>query len=167
MNTTDADTVTIRTSPRPGDEESVVRLHGRVYSVERGFDRTFESYVAGPLGEFARRGLSRERLWLAERGSGLVGCVAVVAAAESAAQLRWFLVAPEARGAGVGTRLLTEAVAFAKAQGYDEMILWTESVLQAAARLYHAAGFRLAEERPGRQHWGVDLIEQKYEMPLR
>jgi GNAT superfamily N-acetyltransferase len=166
MNPTHADAATIRTSPRSGDEEAVVRLHGRVYSVERGFDATFESYVAGPLGEFARRRSSRERLWLAERGSALVGCVAVVTASESAAQLRWFLVAPEARGAGLGTGLLAEAVAFAKTQGYDKIVLWTESVLHAAARLYLAAGFRLAEERLAR-HWGVDIIEQKYEMPLR
>jgi GNAT superfamily N-acetyltransferase len=166
MNPTHADMVTIRTSPRPGDEEAVVRLHGRVYSVERGFDATFESYVAGPLGEFARRGSSRERLWLAERGSALVGCVAVVAASESVAQLRWFLVAPEARGAGLGRRLLAEALDFAKAQGYDEMVLWTESVLHAAAKLYLAAGFRLVEEKPTR-HWGVEIIEQKYSMPLR
>jgi GNAT superfamily N-acetyltransferase len=144
----------------------VVRLHGEVYAVERGFDRSFEEYVAGPLGEFVRRGSPRERLWLAERAAALAGCVAVVVASEATAQLRWFLVAPRERGAGLGSRLLAEAVAFAREQGYADMVLWTESVLHAASRLYLAAGFRLTEERPGRM-WGVDLVEQKYEMALQ
>jgi hypothetical protein len=37
--------------------------------------------------------------------------------------------------------------------------------LDAAGRVYRAAGFRLVEERPGR-HWGVDVIEAKYEKGL-
>ncbi len=135
------------------------------YARERGFDPTFEAYVAGPLAEFVRRGADRERLWLAEQGARLVGCVAVVAAAPQTAQLRWFLVEPAARGRGLGTRLLDEALAFCRARGYAEVILWTESALAAAARLYRRAGFRKAEERPGRL-WGVGLVEEKYELRL-
>jgi len=35
-----------------------------------------------------------------------------------------------------------------------------------AARLYRTAGFRLVDERPGR-HWGVDVLEETYELRLR
>ncbi len=157
--------ITLRTELRPGDLGSVVSLHGVTYARERGFDPTFEAYVAGPLAEFVRRGADRERLWLAEQGARLVGCVAVVAAAPQTAQLRWFLVEPAARGRGLGTRLLDEALAFCRARGYAEVILWTESALAAAARLYRRAGFRKAEERPGRL-WGVGLVEEKYELRL-
>src|SRR5262245_8149298 len=124
--------VMLRTELRPDDLEAVVRLHDEVYSAERGFDRAFADYVAGPLGEFARRASPRERLWLAERDGRLAGCVAVVAASETVAQLRWYLVAPAARRAGLGRLLLAEAVAFARLAGYAEMILWTESALAAA-----------------------------------
>jgi ribosomal protein S18 acetylase RimI-like enzyme len=66
----------------------------------------------------------------------------------------------------LGSRLLGEAVAFARRSGYACVILWTESALTTAARLYRAAGFRKVEEKPGRM-WGVDLVEEKYELRLR
>ena len=160
-----ADAVTLRTDLRPGDLGRIVHLHGTVYAKERGFDPTFEAYVAGPLAEFVRAHTDRERLWIAERDGRMVGCVAIVAAAPRTAQLRWYLVVPEARGCGLGTRLLAEAVAFCRACGYDSIILWTESALEPAARLYRKAGFRKVEERPGRV-WGVDLVEEKYELRL-
>jgi N-acetylglutamate synthase-like GNAT family acetyltransferase len=158
--------VTLRTELRPGDLGAVVGLHGTVYARERGFDPTFEAYVGGPLADFVRAGSPRGRLWLAERSGRFVGCVAVVPAGADTAPLRWFLVEPGERGAGLGRRLLGEAVAFSRARGYDEIILWTESALAAAARLYHALGFTRVEERPGRV-WGVDLVEEKYRLRLR
>jgi ribosomal protein S18 acetylase RimI-like enzyme len=158
--------LTVRTDLRPGDVGAVVHLHGVVYAREYGFDPTFEAYVAGPLAEFVLRASDRERIWLAERDGQLVGCVAVVAASPETAQLRWYLVDPAARGMGLGTRLLAEAVAFAEACGYERMVLWTVSALTAAAHLYRAAGFRKTEEKPGR-HWGVDVVEEKYERLLR
>ena len=65
---------------------------------------------------------------------------------EYVAQLRWFLVDPEARGNGLGTTLLHESVAFCRASRYAAVVLWTVSALDAAARLYVAAGFRKCEE---------------------
>ncbi len=155
----------VRTDLRPGDLGAVVRLHGLLYAREYGFDATFEAYVAAPLADFVRAGSPRERLWLAERDGTLVGCVAVVAAAPGVAQLRWFLVDPSARGAGLGKRLLREAVAFARGCGYRQVTLWTVSALTAAAHLYRSAGFRKVEQRPGRL-WGADVVEEKYELPL-
>jgi GNAT superfamily N-acetyltransferase len=159
------DDYTLRTELRPGDIGTVVYRHGTVYARERGFDPTFEAYVAGPLAEFVRRASPRERLWIAERRGQFAGCVAIVEAAADTAQLRWYLVVPEARGTGLGGRLLTEAVAFCRSQGYASVILWTESALAAAARLYERAGFRKSEAKPGRM-WGVDLVEEKYELQL-
>lgn len=159
------DGIMIRTNLLPGDLGEVVRLHGVVYAREHGLDPTFEAYVAGPLAEFVRAGSKRERMWIAERDGHLVGSVAIVQAAREVAQLRWFLVVPEARGVGLGTHLLREAIAFAREQGNASLILWTGNVLTTAARLYTAAGFRKTEERPGRM-WGVELVEEKYEMAL-
>src|SRR5947209_6033385 len=94
--------VTLRWGLRPGDLGRVVSLHGVTYAREYGFDQTFEAYVAGPLADCVLATSPRERVWLAEREGLLVGCVAVVAAAPPAAQLRWFLVEPASRGAGLG-----------------------------------------------------------------
>jgi ribosomal protein S18 acetylase RimI-like enzyme len=156
---------TLRTALRTGDLGAVVSLHGTLYAQEYGFDATFEAYVAGPLAEFVLAASPRQRLWLAERAGLLVGCAAVVAAGPDTAQLRWFLVDPAARGVGLGRRLLGEAVRFCQEQGYRTVTLWTVSALTAAARLYRAAGFRKVEEKPARR-WGVEVVEERYELRL-
>lgn len=157
--------VSVHTLLAPGDVETIVKRHGAIYAKEHGFDASFEAYVAGPLAEFARRGSDRERMWVAECGGQFVGCIAIVAASEQVAQLRWFLVDPAARGLGLGTKLLDETVAFCRACGYESIILWTVGALATAASLYRAAGFQKVETAAAR-HWGVDVEEEKYELRL-
>lgn len=157
--------ITVRADLRPGDLGSIVSLHGVLYAQERGFDPSFEAYVAGPLSDFVRSDTERQRLWIAERNGRMVGCVAIVAASPGTAQLRWFLVDPSCRGLGLGKRLLADAVAFCRDCGYAEVFLWTESALMTARHLYLSAGFRKTEEKSGRM-WGVDLVQEKYELHL-
>ncbi len=160
----------LRSDLRPGDIGAVVAMHGVLYAREYGFDVTFEAYVSKPLAEFVLRAAEaaalRERIWLAEQDGRVVGSVAIVAESPSVAQLRWFLVDPEARGAGLGARLLAEAVAFSRAAAYERIILWTVSALSGAARLYAGAGFRRVEAIPAHR-WGADVVEEKYELSLR
>jgi GNAT superfamily N-acetyltransferase len=89
--------------------------------------------------------------------------VAIVASTADIAQLRWFLVIPSVRGRGLGKRLLVEAIAFTKEQGYAKIILWTEQSLKAAAHLYATAGFVKTEEKAGWK-WGAHVVEEKYEL---
>jgi N-acetylglutamate synthase-like GNAT family acetyltransferase len=105
------------------------------------------------------------RIWLAEREGVLAGCIAIVAVSAQEAQLRWFVVGPEARGIGLGKRLLDEAIGFCREFGYDSVMLWTVSVLEVAAHLYRAAGFVKVEEHPVHR-WGVDVVEEKYSMAI-
>lgn len=154
-----------RTKLRPGDLGTIVHLHGIIYAKERGFDPTFEAYVAGPLAEFIVRQDARERLWIAELDKRIVGCVAIVAASARTAQLRWFLVDPLVRGKGLGGALLQEAIAFCRSCRFEEIVLWTESALTVAAELYGAAGFKKTGEVPGKR-WGVELVEEKYVLRL-
>ncbi|MDI3340257.1 MAG: GNAT family N-acetyltransferase [Sphaerobacter sp.] len=159
--------VSLRCELRPGDLGRVTELHGVLYAAEYGFDHTFESYVAESLGEFGRLARpGRDRLWLAERDGRLVGSIGIVGREGGAAQLRWFLVHPDARGRGLGRRLLGESLAFCRAAGYRSVYLWTVNLLTDAARLYTAAGFRLTEETPARPTWGVMLAEQRYDLTL-
>ena len=157
--------IILRSSLAPGDLGSIVRLHGVTYALENGFDATFEAYVAETLAEFVRRSAPRDRIWIAEREGEIVGCVAIVAASETQAQLRWFLVAPSARGSGLGRRLLREAITFARGEGYTSVFLRTVSALTTAARLYREVGFSKVEERPS-SSWGVKVIEERYGMGL-
>jgi GNAT superfamily N-acetyltransferase len=155
----------IRHDVRPGDLGRVVTLHGEIYAAEHGYDLTFEGYVAATLGHFARPyDPARERLWLAEDDSTLVGCAAVINAGD--AQFRWLLVAPAARGRGLGATLLREAVAFARAAGYSRLFLDTVDGLPASARLYRAVGFTLEYEKPPVMLWGEMRREQRHELRL-
>jgi ribosomal protein S18 acetylase RimI-like enzyme len=151
----------VRHDLRPEDLGAIVALHGTLYAREYGFDASFEAYVAGPLAEFVRNQSARDRIWIAEREGRLVGCVAIVAASETEAQLRWFLVDPSSRGLGLGTLLLREAVTFCEMCRYESVFLWTVSALTGAARLYRSVGFEKVEEHPCNQ-WGVAVVEEKY-----
>lgn len=157
--------VTVRHELRPGDVGRIVALHGTTYAREYGFDHSFEAYVAGPLAAFACAPSPRHRIWIAERGDRLVGCIAIVDLGNGVAQLRWFLVDPSERGTGLGRRLLGEAVGFCRDAGYGSIVLWTVNALLAAAHLYRDAGFVKVEEHASRQ-WGVDVVEEKYERRL-
>src|SRR5262249_44440125 len=148
-----------------GDLGAIVGLHGILYAREYGFDPTFEAYVAGPLADFVKSPKLRQRLWIAERDGRIVGCIAIVPASTETAQLRWYLVDPAVRGAGLGKKLLSEAVSFCRESGYRDVILWTVSALTTAARLYLGVGFRKVEEKPSHV-WGVDVVEEQYQLRL-
>lgn len=156
---------TIRHEVRPGDLGNVVLQHGVSYAREYGFDATFEAYVAGPLAEFVLHPTPRARLWIAERDDRFAGCIAIVPSDATTAQLRWYLVAPDARGHGLGRALLTRAIEFSRRAGYRSVLLWTVSALTDAARLYRSAGFTLTESIPARR-WSVDVVEEKYTLPI-
>jgi len=158
--------VQIRTEVRPGDLGAVTEFHGRLYAQEFGWNLVFEAYVAGSIGEFGKRyDPARDRLWLAERDGRLVGCIGIVRLDEQTAQLRWFLVAPEARGLGLGRTLIDGAIAFCRQTGVQRVYLWTVSGLPAAAHLYRAAGFRLTEQKPSRA-WGPPVVEERHDLVL-
>lgn len=155
--------LTVRHDLTASDALCLTRMHGEIYGREYGWNEDFESYVAGPLSEFARPHEPGERMWIVEEGDRLVGSVAIVRVSDVEAQLRWLLVDPSARGHGLGRYLVDEAVRFSRESGYRKLVLWTVSALSVAARLYLGVGFRLAEEIE-RDIWGAHLTEQRYEL---
>lgn len=72
----------------------------------------------------------------------LVGCCAVHPLDRATCELRKMYLLPEARGRGLGLRLLRRALAFARGAGFERMELETASVLRAAIALYERNGFR-------------------------
>lgn len=157
--------IEIRTDIRPGDIGYLVYLHGIVYANEYQLDHTFEGYVAAGLGEFAKSyDEGKDRLWLAEIESRIVGSIAIVGLPDKTAQLRWFLVHPDARG-GLGRRLLEGALEFCRLRDFDSVFLWTLSGLPAAAHLYQHAGFRRTEQKT-HEIWGSTRTEERYDLVL-
>jgi GNAT superfamily N-acetyltransferase len=156
----------IRRLGQPGDLGWVVMAHGELYAAEYGWDTTFEALVARIVADYAGEpDTSRRRAWIAEVAGRRVGCVFCVPADDATAQLRILLVTPDARGAGLGGRLVDECIDFARAAGYRRMRLWTNDVLVAARRVYLGRGFTLVEE-DSHHSFGADLIGQVYELDL-
>jgi len=158
-------TFTLR-SHRPGDIGYITYQHAVFYSRNYGFDTTFDAYVASGLAQFAMNYDARkEHLWVAEDGTMPVGSIAIVKAEEAIAQLRWFLVEPQASGIGLGNKLFHEAVEFCKRKNYQKIILWTVSNLYAARHLYEKFRFHVTTTKT-HHIWGQELTEELWEIKL-
>jgi DNA-binding MarR family transcriptional regulator/N-acetylglutamate synthase-like GNAT family acetyltransferase len=151
---------------RPGDMGWVVQRHGEIYHQEYGYNEEFEALVAEITAEFVRKlDVTRERCWIAEHDGRRVGCIFLVAKDATTAKLRLLLVDPDARGLGVGRKLVAECVRFARAAGYRKIVLWTQEPLTAARHLYTEAGFVKTAREPHRS-FGHDLIGETWEREL-
>ncbi len=143
-----------------------VQRHGVLYNREYGWDEHFEALVAEIVAEFIKKfEPKQERCWIAEKDGANVGSVFLVQHTESVAQLRLFLVEPEARGLGIGKRLVRECSRFARQCGYEKIMLWTNDVLHAARHIYEVEGYHLAKEED-HLSFGHDLVGQFWELEL-
>ncbi|MEU3779734.1 bifunctional helix-turn-helix transcriptional regulator/GNAT family N-acetyltransferase [Streptomyces sp900129855] len=154
--------------PEPGDLGWIVQRNAALYTAEYGFDADYEGLVARIVADFAQNhDPRRERVWIAELAGRAVGCVMCVRdEAPGTARLRLLLVEPDARGHGIGDRLVGAVVAFAREAGYDDIVLWTNDILSTARHIYRRHGFTLTAERP-HHSFGKDLVGQDWRLDLR
>ncbi|TLS43409.1 MarR family transcriptional regulator [Streptomyces montanus] len=152
----------------PGDLGWIVQRNAALYTAEYGFNLDYEGLVARIVADYAEdHDPHLERVWIAELGGRAVGCIMCVRdEAPGAARLRLLLVEPDARGLGIGDRLVRACVEFARDVGYREMVLWTNDILSSARRIYQHHGFVLVTEKPHRS-FGVDLVGQDWRLDLQ
>jgi GNAT superfamily N-acetyltransferase len=152
---------------RPGDLGWIIERNAEVYAAEFGWNAEYEALVARIVADFAAsHDPEREAVWIAELDGERAGCVFCVDdKAPDTARLRLLLVDPAARGHGIGERLVDECVAFARAAGYTEMVLWTNGILSGARRIYQRVGFELVAEH-AHHSFGHELVGQDWRLVL-
>lgn len=161
-------------APQPGDLGWLVERHGALYAAEHGLDARFEALVARICADYVDRlQPEREACWIAARGAERLGAVMLVQARDDrtgrvrpgVGQLRLLLLEPHARGLGLGKRLVRQCSDFARAAGYQRLVLWTQSALTAARAIYAAEGYRLVGSEP-MHSFGQDVVSERWELAL-
>jgi GNAT superfamily N-acetyltransferase len=158
---------TVRRTLRPGDADAIVELHDQVYGAGYGVDERFAASVAKSVHAAVERGWPDHggAVWLIDDRGRLAGSLALTHESPGCGRIRWFVLAPEVRGRGLGRRLIDELLALARADGLERLELETFSALTTAAHIYRSVGFQLVWERET-DWWGPAIVYQRYEMQL-
>jgi DNA-binding MarR family transcriptional regulator/GNAT superfamily N-acetyltransferase len=143
----------------------LIHRQALVYNQQFGWNVEFEALIAGIYSQFQFASEKpAKNLWVAEQDGGIVGSIFVMPSdgTEGSAQLRMLYVEPAARGQGVGTALVEQAVGFARDSGYHRMRLWTHTIQESARKIYAAAGFKIVETMP-EDNFGREMIGEIWE----
>ena len=81
-------------------------------------------------------------IFVAEQNGVVVGTCAIVPRGDGTSELVKLAVDPDARGAGIGRRLVERCLAQARIDRTRRVTLISSTRLQAALRLYESCGFR-------------------------
>src|SRR5262249_33039334 len=140
------------TGYEPGAIGRITELHGTYYHQHWDLGLYFEAKVASELAAFLSRfDARRDGIWIAKVGDEMVGSIVIdgIDAEGEGARLRWFILAPDYQGKGIGNRLMHEAMTFCRKAGFKRVYLTTFAGLDAARHLYEKFGFRVCREEDG------------------
>lgn len=155
--------ITIRTDLYPGDAGYITYMHGWIYEQEYNYGKAFEAYVAKSFYDFLiNYSEERDRIWIAEHRGQIVGAIGMVGNG-TRGQLRWFLLHPNYRGIGLGSRLLNSAIDWCREKGYKGAYLHTTDDLYQAIGMYSRAGF-VKVGATENHTWKDDLTELEFEL---
>lgn len=120
---------------RPDREKQIRALRMIVSAPERGniFVATEEDEVVGMM----------SLLFTISTAQGAPAC-----------WLEDMVIRPEHRGKGIGTKLLSHAVAYAKSNGFTRITLLTDRTSDKSIHFYERHGFQRSEMVPMRLHLG-------------
>jgi DNA-binding MarR family transcriptional regulator/RimJ/RimL family protein N-acetyltransferase len=151
---------------REGDAQYIVQRHEELYRKEYGLSASFADYVKRTVYELtAHFDPAKECILIPEIGNRPLGSVAIVHHDDRTAQFRFFLLEPEARGYGLGLRLMDAALDFCRKTGYTHVFLETISLLTTARTIYHRVGFRVTQSHTHAE-WGREVLEERWDLDL-
>lgn len=148
------DLVRIRRA-RVADLARLVEIENSVFATDRMSARQWRRHIASDAAD----------VLVAERASAVVGAAVVFHhARHGIARLYSIAVAPEARGAGIGEKLLAAVEREARRRGRTRCRLEVRKDNAAARRLYERRGYRAFGTRAGYYEDGADAV--RYEKAL-
>jgi ribosomal protein S18 acetylase RimI-like enzyme len=152
---------------RETDIEFVITGQLVLYAAEYGFtSHVWNDYLKDGVQDFVRHfDSARDCMYIAERDGKSCGCIAITHTNDGMAQLRFYFMEKECRGMGVGRRLIDRAIGFCRNAGYENVVLWTFSTLEAARHLYAGHGFSITDTQVNNA-WGEPILEEKWELDL-
>ena len=137
----------------PADITAISELLSVLFAQEAEFKPNPEAQVKG-LAQIINNSAIGAVLVARNAGQivGMVNLLFTVSTAlgERVALLEDMVVSSQHRGAGVGSQLLTHAIAFARAQGCKRITLLTDRVNESAQRFYAKQGFVVSTMVPMR-----------------
>jgi DNA-binding MarR family transcriptional regulator/RimJ/RimL family protein N-acetyltransferase len=119
------------------------------------FDAGFDPALSGPADAHDLTP-PNGALIVARMRERAVGCVGLKRHGDDPAEVKRMWVSPEARGVGLGGRLLQEVERYARGIGIGTLRLETNGALTEAIALYRSRGYREIErftDDPYAQHW--------------
>lgn len=151
----------------PGDAGWVVNRHAETYYTDYKFDYRMEMLVMQILAAFLPvQGIDGNRAFIARSGETRLGSIFCMNTEEpGVAKLRLFFLEPEARGMGLGKRLMTICLNHARASGFKRMTLMTHETQVVARALYARFGFTLTERISG-YHFGSESVQETWDLTL-
>lgn len=132
----------IRPARSPTDIADFAAL-ARAYAAELPFELCFQNFdaeLAALPGCYAE---PRGVILLALDDGAAVGCGALRPLDDRVCEMKRVYLKPEARGRGLGRRIVQELLAAAVERRYAEMVLDTVADMAAANALYRSLGFEL------------------------
>lgn len=152
--------------PRPGEGHRLKDLRLRaLQDAPYAFASAYEDEAHTRPADWEQRGVGSHRaaVFVAEADDAWVGLTGGFLDEDKSATVRvWGMwVAPEARGQGVGAKLLDAVTAWARDAGATRLELCVTDAADPAARLYERFGFKptgaTGEMRPGLQQVELEL----------
>lgn len=104
-------------------------------------------------------GGKREKFYVMEDDSRIIGTVGIKEDSKDAALLRRIFVDPTYRGKGCGAKLVDKAIGFCKEAGYRGIIFRSTSAMQAANELCLKRGFK---EKERFLFEGIEIVMFEY-----
>lgn len=149
-----------------GDSEPLAALIAASFSEYPNCHFIWDEFpeLRSPASSFSAKG---GRLWVADApGGGIAASLgATPVPAQNAIEITKVYADPAFRGSGLAQALFAEALGFARAGGFAEMMLWSDTRFARGHRFYEKLGFR---RWPGERYLAdvSETWEYHFRLPL-